>query len=374
VFKKVACLGTLLVFTMIGLFWSAALAEEWSEYPIQRLEPPVFTKEQLEEMGVEDFRKVAEEIGPETLIGAQGEGEGFKIAFSQRGLAGSEWWENLVRKAKEEAEWLGAEITVIDADRREDKQMADLLSILAQKPDALVINPQHPTAVLQALGKFKAAGIPIFVVNSDLDPRGEPVCFVSGDSFEMGYNLGWALAEECLKRGFTEEIKALEIGGFPGDLVSLRRRQGIMAGFNELMFQKTGKCHLNIVSQQFGNWLPEPSMKITQDVLTAHPDVQVIFAECDGTAQGVIAGLESLGMVGKVIGGSIDGRKQILQRVMNGDWTADVMQDPRHQGKWVVYFAIQHLKGNKIPSTFYIPTPVVTKETAAKYYNPDSLY
>ncbi|NLJ38452.1 MAG: sugar ABC transporter substrate-binding protein [Candidatus Atribacteria bacterium] len=370
--KKISVLLLMVIIMMV--FSLTCLAEEWSNYPLQKGEPPVFTSEQLAKMSQEDFLKIAEEIGPETLIGAQGEGKGFKLAFSQRGLAGSEWWENLVRMAKEEAEWLGAEITIIDADRREEKQVTDLLSLLSQKPDALIINPQHPSAVLKALEKYHAANIPIFVVNSDLDPRGKPVCFVSGDSFDMGYKMGWELATECLKRGWNGEIKALEIAGFPGDLVSKYRRLGIVAGFNEYMFQKEGKCHLNIISQQFGNWLPEPSMKITQDVLSAHPDIQVIFAECDGIAQGVVAALEGAGKLGQIIGGSIDGRKQILKRVIDGHWVVDVMQDPRHQGKWVVYFAIQYLKGNTVPHTFYIPTPPATKDVAKKYYHPDSMY
>jgi len=362
------------LFVMILVVTSSVAAAEYSTYPIEKGPAYVIETGMLATMTVEDFRRIAEEIGPETLIGKQGEGKGLKIAFSQRGLAGSEWWENLVRKAQEEAEWLGVELTVIDADRREEKQMADLLSILATRPDALIINPQHPSALLRALERFEQQGIPVFVVNSDIDPRAKIVSFVSGDSFEMGYSLGWELAAEVNRRGKTGEVKALLISGFPGDLVSLNRRLGIMAGFNEYQFQKNGRSHLNVVSQQFGNWLPEPSMKIAQDVLAAHPDIDVIFCECDGIGQGVIAALEAGGLLGDIVGGSIDGRKQVLERVRNGQWTVDVMQDPRHQGKWVVYFAVQHLLGNPVPSTFYIPTPPVTHENADQFYHPDSAY
>lgn len=371
--KKKWIVVSILMIGIMTIFLSYAHAQV-STYAIDKKKPPVFSSKDLAKMTQEDFLKVAEEIGPETLIGRRGEGKGYKLAFSQRGLAGSEWWENLVRMAEEEAKWLGAEITVIDADRREEKQVSDLLSILTKRPNALIINPQHPSAVLMALKKYEQAGIPIFVVNSDLDPRGNPTCFVSGDSFDMGYKLGWELAGEVIERGWKGEIKALEVAGFPGDLVSKYRRLGIMAGYNEHMFQKRGKSHLNIVSQKYGNWLPEPSMKITQDVLTSHPDIKVIFAECDGIAQGVIAALEATGKLGTVVGGSIDGRKQILKRVMDGDWTVDVMQDPRHQGKWVVYFAIQHLKGNPVPRTFWIPTPPATEKVAKKYYHPQSMY
>lgn len=364
----------LLALLVSVLFGANVLAEEYSNYPIERKEAVSFTPEELESMTAADFQKIAEEIGPETLVGKKGEGKGLKIVFSQRGLGGSEWWENLVRIAQEEAEWLGVDITIIDAQRREEKQIADLLSLLQTKPDALIINPQHPSALLKALERYQEEGIPIFVVNSDIDPRANPVCFVSGDGFQMGYNLGWSLAEAANKKGLKGEIKGMILSGFPGELVSLVRRQGIMAGFNEYQFQKNGKSHLNIVSQQFANWLPENAMKITQDVLSAHPDLDIVFCEDDGTAQGAIAALEMAGKLDTIIGGSIDGRKQILKSVADGKWTVDVMQDPRHQGKWVVYFAVQHLLGNKVPGEFYIPTPAADPVTVQKYYNPASQY
>lgn len=356
------------------LVGSHVFAKDYSSYAVERGEAVSFTPEELQSMTAIDFKNIAEKIGPETLIGKKGEGKGLKIAFSQRGLGGSEWWENLVRLAKEEAEWLGVEITILDADRREEKQISDLLSLLQQRPDALIINPQHPSAILKPLERYQQAGIPIFVVNSDIDPRANPTSFVSGDGFEMGYNLGWALAQQANRKGLRGEIKAMILSGFPGELVSLVRRQGIMAGFNEYQFQTNGRSHLNIVSQQFANWLPENAMKITQDVLSAHPDLDIVFCEDDGTAQGAIAALDMAGKLDTIIGGSIDGRKQILKSVADGNWAVDVMHDPRHQGKWVVYFAVQHLLGNEVPSEFYIPTPAADPKTVEKYYNPDSQY
>lgn len=364
----------ILVLTIAVMFGVSVMGQGYSSYPVERKEPVSFTPEELAKMTAADFQAIAEEIGPETLIGKKDEGKGLRIVFSQRGLGGSEWWENLVRMAEEEAKWLGVDITIIDAQRREEKQIADLLSLLQTKPDALIINPQHPTALLKALERYQQQGIPIFVVNSDIDPRANPVSFVSGDGFQMGYNLGWALAEAANQKGLKGEIKGMILSGFPGELVSLVRRQGIMAGFNEYQFQHNGKSHLNIVSQQFANWLPENAMKITQDVLSAHPDLDIVFCEDDGTAQGAIAALEMAGKLNTIIGGSIDGRKQILKSVSEGKWNVDVMQDPRHQGKWVVYFAVQHLLGNKVPSTFYIPTPAADQKTVQKYYNPASQY
>lgn len=52
--------------------------------------------------------------GPEEMIGEKDQFAGLRIGFSQRNIAGSEWYEQLVRLAKSEAEYLGIELTVMD--------------------------------------------------------------------------------------------------------------------------------------------------------------------------------------------------------------------------------------------------------------------
>ncbi|NLM96916.1 MAG: hypothetical protein GX175_04790, partial [Halanaerobiaceae bacterium] len=66
----------LLALLVSVLFGANVLAEEYSNYPIERKEAVSFTPEELESMTAADFQKIAEEIGPETLVGKKGEGKG----------------------------------------------------------------------------------------------------------------------------------------------------------------------------------------------------------------------------------------------------------------------------------------------------------
>ncbi len=129
--------------------------------------------------GVFSATKEQLELLPEAMLGDKDEFKGLNIGFSQRNIAGSEWWEQLVRLAKMEAEHLGIKLTVYDAGNDLTKQLADIETLVNIKPDAMIINPFHSTGVLPAVAKVHAANIPLTVVNCALDAQGAPFTSVS---------------------------------------------------------------------------------------------------------------------------------------------------------------------------------------------------
>src|SRR5579885_2966478 len=75
-------------------------------------------------------------------------------------------------KAKE----LGVELIVNDAQRSAETQVRQVESFVAQKVDAIVLNPCEVEASSPAVEKALAAGIPIINVNSET--RAAPTAFV----------------------------------------------------------------------------------------------------------------------------------------------------------------------------------------------------
>lgn len=330
-----------------------------------------------EESGVFAATPEQLELKPEELIGEEGEFQGMKIGFSQRNIAGSEWWEQLVRLAKDEAEHLGIELTVYDAGNDLTKQLADIETLVNLKPDAMIINPYHSTGVLPAVSKVHEAEIPLTVVNCALDAEGAPFTFVSCDVENSGYQSGFALAKAYdEKYGWKDSVKALVLSAAAQEEESDLRRWGQLAGYNDYMLEKYGKSNLNIVSYQYYNWQPEPAMQVTLDTLQANPDLDIIFCACDGGCQGVVAALESVDKVGDIMMTSIDARSSVLKWVKDGDKgvVATVANDPRMMGKWAVYLAAKQAKGVTTPSTFYVPNTCYTAGNVDDVYDPDSSY
>lgn len=314
---------------------------------------------------------------PEEPVGPKGAFEGITIGFSQRRVAGSEWYEQLIRVAKLEAEHLGVNLVILDAQGQNAKQVSDIEDLLSRQVDAIILNPNDSSAVLPAVKKIHDANVPLVVVNSALDPAGAPFTFVSTYAYDTGYKSGRALGDAVVaKYGWKDEIKAIVLSANPQELESDQRRWGQLAGYNDVMLEKFGKSNLKIVGFDYYQWVPDQALVKMTDLLQANPDVDVVFSACDGGTQGVIPALENAGLAGNVLVTSIDARKSVLKWIKDGDKgvVADVSNDPRLMGKWAVYFAAYAASGQPGPSTFYVPNPAVTVNNIDDHYDPDSLY
>lgn len=308
------------------------------------------------------------------LIGTQGQFEGMSIGFSQHRIAGSEWYEQLVSFAQAEADYLGVELTVFDANDDMNQQIADVETLINLGMESIIVNPYNSTNV--GLDSVIAADIPLTVVNQAVEFNGK-YTFVSADVENSGYKTGFELARYYdEKYGWQDEVKALVLSSAPQEAESDYRRWGQVMGWTDYMLDTYGKNNLNIVAYQYYQWLPEPAMNATLDVMQANPDLDIIFAACDGGAQGAEAALEQIDKLGDVLICTIDGRKSVLQWIKDGDKgiVADAFNDPRQMGKWAVYMAALQASGVSTPSTYYVMNDLVTTENVDDYLDPNSTY
>ena len=308
------------------------------------------------------------------LIGTQGQFEGMSIGFSQHRIAGSDWYEQLVSFAQAEADYLGIELTVFDANDDMNQQIADVETLINLGMESIIVNPYNSTNV--GLDSVIAADIPLTVVNQAVEFNGK-YTFVSADVENSGYKTGFELARYYdEKYGWQDEVKALVLSSAPQEAESDYRRWGQVMGWTDYMLDTYGKNNLNIVAYQYYQWLPEPAMNATLDVMQANPDLDIIFAACDGGAQGAEAALEQIDKLGDVLICTIDGRKSVLQWIKDGDKgiVADAFNDPRQMGKWAVYMAALQASGVSTPSTYYVMNDLVTIENVDDYLDPNSTY
>lgn len=308
------------------------------------------------------------------MVGTQNQFEGMNIGFSQHRIAGSEWYEQLVDFAQAEADYLGVNLTIYDANDDMNQQISDVETLVNLGMESIIVNPYNSSNV--GLETITAAGIPLTIVNQAVEFNGS-YTFVSADVENSGYKSGFEMARYYDETyGWKDEVKALVLSASPQNAESDNRRWGQVMGWTDYMLDKYGKNNLEIVAYQYYEWLPEPAMNATLDVMQANPDLDVIFSACDGGAQGAVAALEQIGRAGDVTICSIDGRKSVLEWIKNGDKgvVADAFNDPRQMGKWAVYMAALQASGVSTPSTYYVMNDIVTTENVDDYYDPSSTY
>src|SRR2546429_818830 len=117
-------------------------------------------------------------------------------------------------KAKE----LGVELIVNDAQRSAERQVQQVESFIAQKVDAIILNPCEVEASSPAVDKALAAGIPIVNVNSET--RSAPTAFVGSKDEEAG-----RVAMEYIVKRLGGKGGIVMMHGFMGQAAQIKRGQ-----------------------------------------------------------------------------------------------------------------------------------------------------
>lgn len=304
------------------------------------------------------------------------------IGWSQRGISGSDWWKTLVEGGQSEASKAGATIQLLDANGDTVRQNSDVQTLISKGVDVVVMNPNDPIGVGASVAALKAAGIPLVVVNSNLDSSLVPdsFCYVAEDQKATGALSGADTAKKAVKKfGDSGNIKLVAVGGFPGDVISELRYSGFVSGWDSVM-----KDYPNVktvkLDMKYGSWKPDQALAPMRDVATGNPDLNVVFSESDVMQGGIEQGLKQAGMWDKVIEGSYDGGMNSVKAMVDnptGPLQNTASNQPWDQGATAVKMALAAVNGDKSAcssGTNYIKTTLVTPENANTYYKASDTY
>ena len=152
----------------------------------------------------------------------------YTVAFSQN-ASNNPWRLAETASMKAEAKRLGIKLTVTDANNSQSKQIEDIKSLIAQKPDALFIAPitEQLANVVKQAGQ---AGIPVFLLDRDVDhkvakPGKDFVTVIQSDFVQEGKRAAVQMAHAT---GGNAKIIELEgtTGASPADSNGARLRSG----------------------------------------------------------------------------------------------------------------------------------------------------
>jgi ribose transport system substrate-binding protein len=234
----------------------------------------------------------------------------------------SSWFAGIQQGAEKYADQYGYKLTFTDAIAWDvAKQTADVENMITMGIDILVIDPVDIQA--QSIDVMKAidAGIP--VIGLYPMPDDVPlVTAVTADYYEVSYAAGYNAAFL-----FDEPINSVFIPGQTGHPIADCRTCGFMAGwcygkqvkdgtakpyredamlaaynaFNSLVangkVDLTEEFGLNVLGMANGYFDDVGGQAAAEDLLTAHPDVQMIFGCNDHQCAGAIKVLEQRGML-----------------------------------------------------------------------------
>lgn len=283
------------------------------------------------------------------------------------------YYQALLQSIKETTERNG--MTFLSADGQDDinKQVAAVEDLITKGVDALLLNPKDPDALVGVTKLAKAAGIPVFIIDSSINPSAEYVTTVQSNNLANGELAGEWLAEKFGK----EKMNIALLSGNAGNPVGKTRKQGLLQGIAEEQLRSLGYIDLNIKTQMYTDWSYAGGLKAMEDILVAHPDINVVITESDVCVLGAIKAIAQAGKTDDIlIVAGADGQKEAIKYIMETDfYGCTAMNSPVQIGKNAVMYAIQYLNGKRdFSKTSYTAPLLITKENAADYYNPNALF
>jgi ribose transport system substrate-binding protein len=231
------------------------------------------------------------------------------------------------------------------------EQINMLEDLLTKDLDALIVMPSQSEAATPVLEKYKAKGIPVLLVDSDMEWEGKTT-FIGTDNYTSGEAAGKELASH-LKEG--DEVAIIE--GVLGTPVSEDRVRGATDAVTE--------AGLKIVATQTADFDRVKAVSVVENILTANPNLKGIFAANDEMALGALKAVTARNMSIPIIG--IDGTSAAIESISNGELTATVSQQPHDMTYKGIENALKVINGGTIDKRITSGKDmIVTKENAAE--------
>jgi ribose transport system substrate-binding protein len=229
------------------------------------------------------------------------------------------------------------------------RQMQILDSMISRRVDGIAVAAAERKALLGSLERAAAAGIPLTVFDSGVDST-TYLSFVATDNVEAGRLAARTLAQLIKGKG-----KVAMLMHAPGSASTMDRERG----FTEIIEREFPG--IRIVATQYGQSDRAKAMGAAENFLTAHPDLDAIFASSEPSSLGAALAVRSRGLAGKVKVVGFDSSDVILEDLRSDVISAIVVQDPFRMGFEAVRTLVDKLNGKQPPKRIDLPAQVVTK-------------
>ena len=261
------------------------------------------------------------------------------------------------------AEENGVEIVITDAQSNTPKQVSDIQDMIAQGVDVLFIPPREEQGLEPALQSARDAGVPVFLLDREANAEicEDYVSFMGSNFVEQGER-----AAEWLVEATNGKAKVAELQGTVGASVTADRGEG----FKSVIDENSG---MEIVASQSGNFNRAEGQNVMEQILGGNPDLDAVYAHNDEMAIGAIQALKDAGRKPgeDVTVVSVDGTRDALQAIIDGDLGATVETNPRF-GPLAFDTAERFLSGEQIPTKITVQDRLFDKSNAAQFI--DSAY
>ena len=280
--------------------------------------------------------------------GAQAQSKDMSICFVTFSLQIA-YFQSSVAGGQRAADELGVELTVLDPQADAGRQVTLFEDCIARKASGIVVDPIESSSLMGPIEQAGKQGIPVAVLDTPIQSP-YVITNVGVPQFEASHEFGQFVAGWIVGKMDGNAKIGLMIASTE---VQLLRRDG----FVEAMKAVPGA---EIVATGDGRNILERATSEAEDMLTANPGINVIYATGDPQLQGGLAAAAAQGRDVAFFGWD-DIPAPFLKPLEDGRIVGFLKQKPDVGGENAVRYLVKHLKGEAVPARFTYSPAVVTK-------------
>jgi ribose transport system substrate-binding protein len=257
----------------------------------------------------------------------------------------------------DEVKRLGGIPIALDAGRNDSRQISQIQTLIAQKPDVIIEQLGDGPVLQPWLKKIRAAGIPLFTVDT-ISPYS--INDTTSDNYGIGEKLALQLASDIKGHG-----NILVFNGFYSVPVCAIR-------YDELKLVLRAFPDIHIIQPELRDVIPntvQSAYSQVTDMLQKYPnkgDIAAVWSAWDvpqvGATQAIVAAHRP-----EVLTFGVDGSPDVVKMVAdpNSPAAAVAAQQPYIIGKTAVDNVARYLAGDHdLPPYTFVPSILVTKLNA----------
>ena len=235
-------------------------------------------------------------------------------------------------------------------------------SMINRHVDAIALSPSDKSAFVGVVERAVHEGIPVIIFDTGVDTE-VFTARVATDNYGGGQ-----IAARRMGQVLNGKGKIVIVAVAPGIASTMAREQG----FEDVIHKEFPG--IEIVDKRYGEADFAKSLQVTENMLTAHPDLDGLFASNESSTVGAVQALQTRKGKLKMIG--FDWNPTLADGLKSGVIDSLVVQDPFKIGYDSVKSAVDKLNGGTPQKIQNLPALLVTKDNlndpaVQKQLNPD---
>ena len=288
-----------------------------------------------------------------------GQGEKIGVLISS---TSNEFWGTMKTRYEEAAKELGIEVTVFEADAEDDTQgqLDALNTMVTMDFDAIILSPIDGTNLIPGIVAANNAEIPVINLGPGVDTEAlaDAGGHLDGKITVNFEEQGSTVANDMISR-MKDGGEVAILAGLEGAGQSVGRTNGAKA-----VFESTNGVKL--VAAQACDWDTAKAYEATRDLLTAHPDLEGIFACNDNMALAAVQALQEMGNEDVLVYG-VDYTTNAKKAIEDGTMMGSMTYSSAIYTKAAEEMAMLIVQGKTFDEPVYLPLTLVTQDNVADF-------